>query len=159
MAIVEYGSTASFVLVFDDQVAPARQLAQTLSQTIEGDFFSLRRFFLPEDRPGEPGWFQLHQTVVVFIDATSQSAIKAQFNLSDESAAKIIAVTGPGDACNMGFTVEPGSGRIFLNAFSATQQPLTPDYARFLFIAEMSELLMGFQTHFETTPDWNPSSS
>jgi hypothetical protein len=41
------------------------------------------------------------------------------------------------------FPLGPGrAGKLWINAFGATHNPLTPDFARFLFIAEISEQLM-----------------
>jgi hypothetical protein len=141
MAIVRHSITDRFILQYDDEIEPAWQLAQTLRQTIEDDLYVLRRY-LPFDQCESPDWFQRHQTVVVFVDAASKNALR----LSDKDASLI---PRPGGARNF---KRGDIGVIWLNAFGATSQPLTPDYARFLFIAEMSEQLMNHA-------GWNPSSS
>ncbi len=143
MPIVQYSTTPRFILQYDDAIAPARQLAETLSHTIEQDFFFMRRY-LPNDQGASPDTFQRYLTVVMFIDASSKTAL----HLSDQDAA---AIPGRGGARN--HARKPGrGGTIWLNAFGATNQPLTPDFARFLFIAEMSEQLMDAY-------GWDPGSS
>jgi len=133
MAIVQQSRTDRFILQYDDQIAPAQQLAQTLSQTIEADFYLLRSY-LPFDQDAFPDAFMRHPTPVIFIDTSSATTL----GLKDASS-----IPGRGGARN--FALGPGrAGTLWINAFGATNNPLTPDFARFLFIAEMSEQLMGF---------------
>jgi hypothetical protein len=131
MAIVQQSATARFILKYDDQISSAQQTAQTLSQTIEHDFLFLRKY-LPFDELSSPDFFEKNPTNVVLINAGSKTALGAS-----DAAAKNIPNPGGG------FNFKNGdAGTIWMNASGATGQPLTPDYARFVFIAEMSEQLM-----------------
>ena len=131
MAIVQQSATARFFLKYDNQIGFAQQVAQTLSQTIEQDFAFLRRY-LPFDEGKNPDFFQNHPTDVVMVNAGSQAAL----GVSNVNAKNI---PGPGAASN---SKRGEFGTIWINPFGATGQPLTPQFARFLFIAEMSEQLM-----------------
>jgi hypothetical protein len=143
MPIVEQSRTDRFILQYDDQIAPAQQVAQALSQTIEQDFFFLRRY-LPFDQSNSPDDFMRHPTTVVFVDTTSQTALGL-------TAVQATQIPGRGGGRNFGNVTNRG-GTIWLNVFGASNNPVTPTYARFLFIAEMSEQLMGFF-------GWAPASS
>lgn len=144
MPIVEQSRTDRFILQYDNAIAPAQQVAQTLSQTIEQDFFLLRRY-LPHDQSSSPDVFMQNRTKLVFVDTTSVAAL----GLTPDTATRI---PGRGGGRNDGNVSTTGGGSIWLNVFGATNNPVTPTYARFLFIAEMSEQLMGFF-------GWNSGSS
>jgi hypothetical protein len=114
MPIVEQSRTDRFILQYDNQIVPAQQVAQTLSQTIEQDFFFLRRY-LPHDQSNSPDVFMQNATKVIFVDATSVTAL----GLTADKAAQI---PGRGGGRNFG-NVSTGGGTIWLNVFGATNNP------------------------------------
>jgi hypothetical protein len=131
MALQTLGQTTHFVVRYDaDAGATGRAVAQTLLNTVEADLARLE-VHLPSHRGGGGDPF-LHPPVDIQV-------------LNDPA--------GPAfsNADNNGHS--PGrQSRIRINPFSAVATQITDDFAGFVFIAEMSELIMGDY-------GWNEASS
>lgn len=141
MPILEQRRTDRFILRYDDGVPGAQTLAQAIGDFIEADFFALRQY-LPFDNDKSPDVFQKLPTIVTFMALSSAAALGSP-------AANL---PGPGAASNAsGVELDPSvhppttgfrSGIILINANGAAGGTISLDFARFVFIAEMSEQLM-----------------
>jgi hypothetical protein len=141
MAIIEQRRTDRFILRYDDGVLGAQTLAQNIGDFIEADFFKLRQY-LPFDNDKSPDIFQKLPTIVTFMALSSAAAL----------GIPVGNLPGPGAANNSsGVESDPSvhpptpgfrSGIILINANGAGGGTISLDFARFVFIAEMSEQLM-----------------
>lgn len=133
MAILEQRRTDRFIIRYDDGVPGAQTLAQDIGNFIEADFRRLRRY-LPYDNDNSPDIFQKDPTIVTFMALTSAASL----------GIPVANLPAPGGANNSG-GVELGrtqSGIMLINANGAAGGTISLDFARFIFIAEMSEQLM-----------------
>jgi hypothetical protein len=133
MAILEQRRTDRFIIRYDDGVPGAQTLAQDIGNFIEADFRRLRRY-LPYDNDNSPDIFQKDPTIVTFMALTSAASL----------GIPVANLPAPGGAWNSG-GVESGStqsGIMLINANGAGGGTISLDFARFAFIAEMSEQLM-----------------
>ena len=124
MALINAGETTHFTINYDGTVgAPALAVANAVLATCEADLLKLSEF-LPFARGAgrDP-----------FLDPKIEVRI-----LNDQ-------VNGPGfnTAANFGFNIGQQC-LIIINPFSANAVRISDDSAGFLFVLEMSELLMGF---------------
>jgi hypothetical protein len=128
MAIQTLGNTRRFIVDFDDAIAGAAQpIAQVLMNNCEADSFRMNVYLPSHLGLGQDG-FLLHPLVIRVQDTTIPG-------LSEPS--------GPprGGAMNSGSAYSEDAF-IRINAFSSFGAPIALDYARFLFIAELSEQIM-----------------
>jgi hypothetical protein len=124
MAQQTAGQTTHFIVQYDDAIgAPALAVANDVLAICELDLLKLTQS-LPSHTGGLGDPF-LNPKVVV--------------NIVNDP----LKLPGMGGAQNFGFS--PGRpSLILINAFSSPNVAITADFAGFLFVAEMSELLMGF---------------
>lgn len=129
MAFIEAGQTTHFIVQFDDSIAAhADARAQAVLATCESDLQSLSKY-LPYHRGLGEDPFKIHQILVQLVDL----------------------VANRGGADNTGFRVGHQS-IVHISAISLAGYEISDDFARFLFVAEVAELLMQFY-------GWNPGSS
>jgi hypothetical protein len=138
MAVQNLGSTTRFVVQFDNAIAgTAQPIAQVLLDNCEVDS-SRMNVYLPSHQGGgqDPFLPPRHPLVIRVQDTTIPGE-----------------TTGPqrGGANNSGRPGWSPGSIIRINAFSPSGAPITADYARFLFIAELSEQIMQFY-------NWDPST-
>ncbi len=123
MTLQILGQTTHFIVRYDDAAgAPGRAVAQALLNTVENDLARLA-VHLPTHM-GEGGDPFLHPTIDVQV---LNIPLGPAFASADNNG------FGPGR-----------QSRIRINPFAAANTQITDDYAGFVFIAEMSELIMGF---------------
>jgi hypothetical protein len=124
MALQTVGETTHFLIQYDDTTGLAGlAVASAVLAICEVDLFKLSAH-MPFQR-GVAGDFFVDPKIAVRV-------------LNDP-------INGPGfnSAKQFGMAF-PRQSVIMINPFSALNVAITPDYAGFLFVAEMSELLMGF---------------
>ena len=118
MALQDAGTTARFRVQWEDTAnPPSQQLANAVLATCESDLFLLNSY-LPTDR-GDHDPYKAHPVIVQITPAAPQ----------------------PGGAWNSGSKVGASSS-IKIHPFSPSGPAITDQFARFLFVAEMSEILM-----------------
>jgi len=128
MALQDAGKTARFWVQYEDTAdPPSHQLANAVLATCEKDLLLLNSY-LPTDR-GAHDLFKTHPVVIQITPTAPQ----------------------PGGASNTGFKVGIQS-YIKIHPFSPSGPAITEQFARFLFVAEMSEILM-------SAYGWTPNGS
>src|SRR5262245_38631290 len=129
MALQIAGQTTHFIVRYDDAVgAPAQAVANSVLRQCEADLLRLS-FYLP---------FRLGDTF-------THPPIDIQI-VNDP-------LGGPGFSSADNNGSSPGrQSRIRINPFSAPGVTISDDYAGFVFVAEMAELIMGFNA-------WDAGSS
>src|SRR5579872_5604710 len=146
MALQPAGTTTHFALSYDDSVGtPAQTLALALQASVEFDLFRLKTYFPYEAKLGNDPIASNPITVI----------------LQDAGADGTPQRGGGFNHGNISTPVPPGSKpqpvQIQINAFGAkTNAMAPPDYARFIFIAELTEQLMRF---YNWPQDTNQSES
>jgi hypothetical protein len=132
--MAQAGTTQHFVITYDDAVGtPAQTVALALLATVEYDLFRLKTYFPYEAKLGNDPI------------ASNPIAINVQDTSSDGTPQR----GGARNRGNIAAPVAPGAKpqqvTMAINAFGANTNAAAPaDYARFLFIAEMTEQLMLF---------------
>jgi hypothetical protein len=125
MTFQNAGTTTHFIVQYDIALgAPAIAAANNLLLSCEADLRTLS-LYMPYQKGGGGDPFIHPQIVVQLLNNPASGA------------------PGIGGADNNGFT--PGNGSLIrINPLTASGGPITPDFAAFLFVAEMAEILMGF---------------
>jgi hypothetical protein len=126
MALQIVGQTTHFIVRYDDAVgAPALAVAHAVLNICETDLRTLSQYMPYMRGGGGDPFIAPHPTIDIQI-------------VNDP-----LNEPGFGGASNNGFSIGRQSN-IRINPFSAVNKQISDDYAGFLFVAEMAEILMGF---------------
>ena len=128
MAIQEVGRTNHFIVQYDDVVASGQQRAQAVLASCENDLFGLT-LYMPTHTGGLGDPFAPQRVIIQVVDQPADTPANQW--------------PQRGGARNTGYS--PGHvSYIRINPVSPSGSPITDDFARFLFVAEMAEQIMGF---------------
>ncbi len=136
MAIQELGRTTNFIVQYDDAISSAQTRAQAVLSSCENDLYKLS-LYLPMSVSGPSDLFR---------DANDTIAPQRVFIQVLDQPASLDSKSWPprGGANNNGRVPFGGIAFIRINPLSPSGMPITDDFARFLFVAEMAEQMMHF---------------
>src|SRR5262245_49369 len=134
--------TEHFTFRYDGAISYAKAAAQAIADTCEAELATLGTSMPFASGPGGDPFVDDKRIIVWLVDVTTQLFSGAP------------APPGRGGAWNNGRRPPgtPGHSLIMINTTAAPGYPITDDFARFLFIAELSELLM-------SSYGWKPAAS